>query len=361
MKTRESTFSARQEPDANRAVAAFDENLALVCSGTSLSAAAALEMMELIIAGIVPEEKIEQYLVALAAKKESVEELVGSAIALRRHCVPFHTPHENIIDNCGTGGDGAGTFNISTVASLVIAASGQPVVKHGNRSASGRVGSADLLEHWGISVNLPLPISLQCLQRFNFAFLFAPQYHPTAKSVAAIRKKIGRPTIFNLLGPLCNPATPPYQLLGVPNVGIAEKMAGAILQLGIRRAFVITSGAGVDELLPGENHVLVIEAGRIRSTKMSGAEAGFPKCTLKDLQGGDVRQNAAIAAEILSGAQGPARDTVVFNAAAALVCTAAEADIRTAVERCSHTIDAGLAKSLLENLQQFSRESQVSA
>ena len=335
-------------------VSFFEQCLKRVQGGQNLSESQALRMMEMIVSCTVTADQIEAYLRALAEKGESVDEIVGSAMTMRAHAVPF-TACGNPIDNCGTGGDGAGTFNISTVAALVIASAGQPVVKHGNRSASGRVGSADLMEEMGINIALGPEDSRTSLERFNFAFLFAPQYHPAARSVAPIRKRLGRPSIFNLLGPLCNPAKPPYQLLGVSSLVNAEKIAHAALQLGVKRAFVITTNDGVDELTPGgANHVFVVEHDRVERTELSARDAGLPECSLVDLQGGDVQHNAAIAEAVFQGRPGAPRDVVVFNAGAALLCTGAAASLKEGCDRCTMAIDNGDAQRLMEQLRDFS-------
>ncbi len=348
--TMNSLPSSQREPMRDDA-SFFDTCLDLVREGASQQEKDAERMMEFIVQGSVPHQKIADYLVALAEKSESVDEIVGSARVLRAHAVPFPALGD-CIDNCGTGGDGAGTFNISTVAALVVASAGQPVVKHGNRSASGRVGSADLLEELGIRIDLDPEAALVWLRRFNFAFLFAPQYHPAAKAVAPIRKQLGRPTIFNLLGPLCNPAQPPYQLLGVPDRTIADKIAQAILRLGIKRAFVITGENGVDELIPaGRNDVLIVESGQIRRTNFAAHDAGLTECSLRDLQGGDVKRNAAIATSILDGARGAPRDVVIFNAAAALLCTGAVRSLKDGCARGAAAIDKGDTRKLLDQLR----------
>jgi anthranilate phosphoribosyltransferase len=346
-------FPERSSPEE---VSFFANCAERVRQNVSLPENDAQQMMELIVRGVVPSECIEDYLVALAEKSENADEIVGSARALRDHAVPFHASG-NCIDNCGTGGDGAGTFNISTVSALVIAAAGQPVVKHGNRSASGRVGSADLMEALGVKVDLNVEVAQISLQRFNFAFLYAPYYHPAAKRVAPLRKRLGRPTIFNLLGPLCNPAQPPYQLIGVPSRTIAEKISQAVLRLGIKRAFIVTGNAGVDELIPeGCNDVFVVEGGRGIHTTFSGHDAGLDECSLNDIQGGDVERNATIAMNILDGDSGPPRDAVLFNASAALLCTGAVRSLKEGCARCRAAIDNGDARKLLHNLRSFSRE-----
>ena len=330
-----------------------DRAIAEICEGLSLDADKAERMMELVINSELSSDAIELYLTSLAEKGESVDELVGSATALRRACVKFPACGP-LLDNCGTGGDGAGTFNISTVAALVIASAGQPIVKHGNRSASGRVGSADLLEALGIDIALDVEPARRCLTRTNFAFLFAPRYHPAAKSVASIRRRIGRPTIFNWLGPICNPANPQFQLLGVPNARFAETIALTCLRLGLKRAFVVSNSEGVDELMPfGENRVLIAEDGRIEEFILNAQDANVDECMGSSLQGGDVARNKEIALEVLSGAKGARRDAVLLNAAAALLCTRAAGTLIDGMRNCARAIDSGKTIELLRHLQKF--------
>lgn len=360
---KKSSVADKASPQAGQSlregVSRFVDCTHRVQAGHSLSAVEAERMMVSIVRGIVPDECIGHYLTALADKGESVAEIVGSARALRAHAIPFSAPG-GPIDNCGTGGDGTGTFNISTVAALVIASTGQPVVKHGNRSASGRVGSADLMEALGVRIDLEPEASGISYRRFHFAFLFAPQYHPAAKIVAPLRRRLGRPTLFNLMGPLCNPAKPAHQLLGTAGRPIAHKISEAVLGLGIKRAFVVTGGDGVDELIPnGPNDVFVVEGGQVSRTSFSAHHAGLNECSLADLQGGDVRHNAALAMEILRGAPGPPRDAVIFNAGAALLCCGAVSSLEDGVARCASAVDRGESQILLEALRAFSREQGV--
>jgi len=332
----------------------FTHILHIVRSGGDLSVEQAAMAMQLVLSEEVVEHDIEAYLCALADKGESVDEIVGSAIALRERAIPF-AACVDCIDNCGTGGDGAGTFNISTVSALVIAAAGCPVVKHGNRSASGRVGSADLLEGLEIQIDLDPTIAGECFRRLGFVFLFAPKYHVALGPLAAIRRRIGKPTIFNLVAPLCNPANPPFQFLGAPNIEKAELLAQAIARLGIRRAFVVTAENGVDELIPGAfNTAFEVEGKQVSRKPLDLGSTGVPECSLDDLRGGDLEKNVSIAIDVLRGGKGPCRNVVVLNAGAALLCAGVELSLQSACERCAAAIDRGHGWSLVHDLCDFS-------
>jgi anthranilate phosphoribosyltransferase len=322
-----------------------------VAAGRSLSEGEAAEMMSAIVSGHVPDDLLAAYLVALADKGESVDEIVGSVRALRAAALPFDALPDTV-DTCGTGGDGRGTFNISTVAALVVAAAGQPVVKHGNRSASGRVGSADLLAALGVPTELEPAASAELLRRERFAFLFAPQYHPAARHAAAVRRRLGRPTIFNLLGPLCNPARPAFQVTGAPGAARARQLAAAHLRLGTRRAFVVTGVNGTDELTPSTtNEVFEVADGQIRDRRISAADAGLAEHPLEALDGGDAATNAAIALRVLSGERGAARDAVLLNAGLALVAAGRATTLAAACACCGAGLDRGAVAALLERLR----------
>jgi anthranilate phosphoribosyltransferase len=330
-----------------------------VAAGRAQSEEQAAGMMRAVMAGWVPDEPLAAYLVALADKGESVDEIVGSARALRAVAVPFAAPAD-AVDTCGTGGDGHGTFNISTVAALVAAAAGQPVVKHGNRSASARVGSADLLAALGVATELAPAASAELLRREGFAFLFAPQYHPAARHAAAVRRKLGRPTIFNLVGPLCNPARPAFQVTGAAGAATAQKLAEAHLRLGTRRAFVVTGADGADELTPNAaNEVREVADGQITLRRIGAADAGVAEHPLEELRGGDVAANTAIALRVLWGQRGAPRDAVLMNAGLALVATGREMSLAAAVVRCGECIDSGAVAALLYRLRAFSEKGSV--
>jgi anthranilate phosphoribosyltransferase len=324
-----------------------------VAAGRDLCEAEAAAMMQAIVSGSVPEDLLAAYLVALANKGESVDEIVGSAQVLRAAAIPFVAPLDTV-DTCGTGGDGQNTFNISTVAALVVAAVGQPVVKHGNRSASGRVGSADLLAALGVATDLEPAVSAEQLRRERFTFLFAPQYHPAARHAAEVRRRLGRPTIFNLLGPLCNPARPAFQVTGTPGRDKARKVAEAHLRLGTQHAFVVTSANGTDELTPSAaNEAFEIADGQVTPRQFSANDAGVAVHPPEALCGGDAATNAAIALRVLWGERGAPRDAVVMNAGLALVAAGRETALAAAATRCGECLDRGIVLALLYRLRAY--------
>ncbi|MBI4718649.1 MAG: anthranilate phosphoribosyltransferase [Planctomycetes bacterium] len=313
----------------------------------SLSEAHARRMMELIYARRLSAAELTEYLQLGAAKGASVEEVVGSARAVRNLQSPLHVPFA-VMDTCGTGGDHSATFNISTVAALVVAAAGQPVAKHGNRSSSGGVGSADLLEALGVTTDPPLESPKESLRRHRFAFLFAPRFLPAAPWVRAARRVVRGPTWFNLIGPLCNPARPAVQVVGTFNESAARVLAEAALRLGVRRMFLPTGPGGIDELVPcGPNQVLALEAGRIRPFVLVAEDGGLSCCDAVALRGGDAATNAGIAARIIAGERGAARDAVVMNAGLALWAAGRADGLRDGCERCAAGLDRGQGHELL--------------
>lgn len=317
----------------------------------SLSEAHARRMMELVLArGLSPSELVE-YLQLGAAKGASVDEVVGSVQAVRSLQTLLNTPFE-VVDTCGTGGDHSATFNISTVAALVVAAAGQPVAKHGNRSSSSRVGSADLLAAMGLATDPPLDSLIESLRRHRFAFLFAPRFLPPAPWVRAARREVRGPTWFNLVGPLCNPARPALQVVGTFSESAARVLVEAALRLGARRMFLLTGPGGIDELVPcGPNLVLALEAGRIRRFVLVAEDGGLPCCDPTALRGGDAVTNARIAARIIAGERGAARDAVVMNAGLALWAAGGADGLRDGCERCAASLDRGEVQELLLSLR----------
>jgi len=310
-----------------------------------------LAMRALTVPGI-PQAVSSAYLEALVVKGESVDEIVGSARAVLSQAVPFPKQDE-ALDTCGTGGDGGATFNVSTAAALVVAAAGVEVVKHGNRSSSGRVGSADLLEALGIRIDVSPEELLERLRRFRFAFLFAPQFHPAVKALAPVRRQLKRPTIFNLIGPLCNPARPPFQVVGVCSPAIAERMALAMSRLGLRRAAIVTGPDRIDELAPsGENRVWFVAGSEITPSLLSASDAGLAHCELAELRGGDAATNAEIVRAVLRGERGAPRDAVLMNAGLALVVAGRCPTLAQGCACCAEAIDQGAALRLLEDLRE---------
>jgi anthranilate phosphoribosyltransferase len=297
--------------------------------------------------------QIGALLAALAVRGETEDEVVGFARVMRERAVPLRS--QGAVDTCGTGGDGAGTFNISTVASFVVAGCGVPVAKHGNRSASGSCGSADVLEALGVRLDPPVATVQRSLDEAGWAFLFAPGFHAATRHAVAPRKELGVRTCFNLLGPLTNPARPAGQVVGVPRPHLAAFLARCLQRLGIARAWVV-HGAGLDELsLCGPTEVAAIEDGAVRTFRVVPEDAGLPRCAPEALQGGDAARNAAIAREVLAGRGGAARDVVVLNAAAALVVAGRARDLRQAAALAAEAIDRGRAAAVLEKAREVAR------
>jgi anthranilate phosphoribosyltransferase len=320
--------------------------LAKVMRGEALSEEEASAAMGIIMDGEATAAQIGALLAALSVRGETEDEVVGFARTMRSRAVPLRA--RGAVDTCGTGGDGAGTFNISTVASFVVAACGATVAKHGNRSASGSCGSADVLEALGVRVDAPLEAVQGCLDELGWAFLFAPAFHASTRHAALPRKELGVRTCFNLLGPLTNPAQPEAQLVGVPRPELAPFMARCLGRLGVRRAWVV-HGSGLDELsLCGPTTVAAIDGGRLEEREVRPEDAGLQPCAPEALRGGDAATCARITQEVLGGARGPRRDVVVFNAAAALLVAGVASDLRDGARRAAEAIDDGRALRVLD-------------
>jgi anthranilate phosphoribosyltransferase len=328
-------------------------HLAKVLRGDRLDEQEAGAVMAAIMDGEATPAQIGALLAALAVRGETEDEVVGFARVMRERAVPLRS--QGAVDTCGTGGDGAGTFNISTVASFVVAGCGVPVAKHGNRSASGSCGSADVLEALGVRLDPPVATVQRSLDEAGWAFLFAPGFHAATRHAVAPRKELGVRTCFNLLGPLTNPARPAGQVVGVPRPHLAAFLARCLQRLGIARAWVV-HGAGLDELsLCGPTEVAAIEDGAVRTFRVVPEDAGLPRCAPEALQGGDAARNAAIAREVLAGRGGAARDVVVLNAAAALVVAGRARDRRQAAARAAEAIARGRAAAVLEKAREVAR------
>jgi anthranilate phosphoribosyltransferase len=259
------------------------------------------------------------------------------------------------IDTCGTGGDGASTFNISTVASLVVAGCGVPVAKHGNRAVSGSCGSADVLEQLGVRIDAPLETVQRCLDEAGWAFLFAPAFHASTRHAAVPRRELGVRTAFNLLGPLTNPAFPDAQVVGVPRPELTEVMARCLGRLGVRRAWVV-HGAGLDELSPAApTRVSECADGAVRTFTVEASAAGCAPCAVEDLRGGDAARNASIARAVLAGEPGAPREAVVMNAAAALLVAGRAADLAEGARQARESLDSGAAAAVLDRVARMTR------
>jgi anthranilate phosphoribosyltransferase len=315
------------------------------------AAAAMDEIME----GRAVPAQIAGLLIALAMKGERPSEVVGLARTMRARATTLSRTHEDIFDTCGTGGDRAHTFNVSTIAALVVAACGVRVAKHGNRSVSSRCGSADLFEALGVNITAPAPVVERCLDETGIAFFFAPTFHPSMRHAAPTRRELGVRTAFNLLGPLTNPAGAARQLVGVPRPELTELVARSLGQLGSRRAWVVHGADGLDEIsTTGYTKVSEYRHGASNTFYLHPGDVGLPKAAPEALRGGDAAENARIAREILAGARGPARDIVLFNAGASLLIAGAVSDIAEGLRRSAEAIDSGQAATILQQLIEVS-------
>lgn len=312
--------------------------------------------MRLILSGTVSPVQLSAFLVLLPPRKVDAAVLVGLARAMRAAMLPVDAGPGTCLDTCGTGGDGANTFNISTVAAFVVAGAGVRVAKHGNRSASSMCGSADVLEALGVKIGLTPAQMGASIREVGIGFLFAPALHPALRHAAPVRSELKIRTVLNLMGPLCNPAGAAAQLIGVPGEGIGDEMAQAIAQLGGGRQFLVHGSDGLDEItLTGTTTVWRVEDGAVRKEYWQPKDFGLPRASLDTLVGGDRFANAAITREILSGAPGPRRDIVVMNAAAGLLVAGAYADLGEAVAAAAQSIDSGAALAKLVAMVEFSQ------
>ncbi|MCY2973571.1 MAG: anthranilate phosphoribosyltransferase [Planctomycetota bacterium] len=294
-------------------------------------------------------------LLALRAKGESVSELIGAALAMRRAMTPIKTSRTNLLDTCGTGGDGAKTFNISTAAAIIAAAAGATVAKHGNRKITSATGSADVLAELGIKIDASREIVERCIEEVGIGFCYAPLLHPAMKHVSEVRRSLGVPTLFNYLGPLCNPAGASYQVLGVGRADLQEKIASALLQLPIHAAIVVRGEDGLDEVtLSSNTQVLHIQNGSIERLQWNPGSFGKSPIAIESLCVESPSESAEVIREILAGKLGPARDIVVCNAAAGLWLAGIEQNLLAAVERCEKAIDRGDAAKTLTQLAALS-------
>ena len=296
-------------------------------------------------------------LVALRMKGETADEITGAAMAMRERVTPLTVDRDRIIDTCGTGGDGRGTFNVSTVAALVAAGAGASVAKHGNRAVSSSCGSADVLAALGVNIDLDAARMSDVLRRAGISFLFAPKLHPAMGAVAAIRRELGVRTIFNVLGPLTNPAFARRQVLGVYSLHLVDVLARVLLALGADHAMVVHSRDGLDEIsISAATHVAEVRDGVLHSYELTPEEIGVSRYSLSELAGGDARENARIAREILSGGNGARTEIVVANAGAALYVSGAAASIAEGVSMARETIASGAGMAKLQELVAVTNE-----
>lgn len=332
--------------------APLSEILLKLCRREDLTRTEAREAFMHIMSGEATDAQIGGLLVGLAAKGTTVEELVGAAMVMRDKAIPIECDGDGvIIDTCGTGGDVRSTFNISTAAALIIAAAGVRVVKHGNRSATSRAGSADVLEKLGINLDLNPEQLKQCLDASGICFAFARYHHPAMKFVGAARASLGIPTIFNLLGPLTNPARARHQLLGVFRPELTDRLATVLRELGSQRAWVVHAEDGLDELSTiGRTRISELKDGDVHTWTLDPTDLDLPYARLSDLRIDNVDQAADALRRVLAGEKGPRRDIAVLNAAAGLVVAEQQEDLRSALRVAGDAIDSGRALQTLEAL-----------
>jgi anthranilate phosphoribosyltransferase len=329
----------------------------------SLTREQARTVMAEVLACQCTDSQIAALLVALHMKGESIEEIVGFAEAIRAVATPMNlfsaldvsgTGRDALVDTCGTGGDASGTFNISTATALVVAGAGVRVAKHGNRSITSKCGSADVMEALGVRLSLPSDRLAQCLQVAGIAFLFAPAMHSAMKHVQTARRELRLRTVFNLLGPLTNPAGASAQVVGVYSVDLVDKLAEALSMLGLHRALVVHGLDGLDEItITGLTRVAEVREGKVRTYEVAPEEFGLDRAPIETIAGGDAAANAAIIREILAGKKSPRRDVVLLNASAALVAAGKTDHLADALPLAVASIDSGAAAKKLETLVQF--------
>ena len=327
------------------------EAIQLLENGQSLEQNQMTEVFDTIMKGECKNDQIEAFLVGLHEKGETVEELAGAAAAMRKHMTPIPTRRESCVDTCGTGGGNAGTFNISTAAAIVAASAGASVAKHGNNKSTSKTGSADVLKALGVNIDCSVQTVQKCLDQLGLCFCYAPLFHPSVKNATKVRKKLTHPTIFNLLGPLCNPAKAPFQILGAGRGETREKLAKALALLGTERSLVVHSRDGLGEISIGDiTDVSEIRGKHVTSGTLAPVDFGLSKGNLIMIKASDPRESAEIILRVLNGHSGAARDIVVANAAAALWISGLCDSLEIGAERCSTAIDNGQANEMLKEL-----------
>lgn len=332
------------------------EAIQCAVKGGDLSYKEAEAVMDEIMGGTASPIQMSAYLTAMALKGPTIDEITASAAGMRKHCVRVLTEMD-ALEIVGTGGDGSNSFNISTTAALVVSAAGVPVAKHGNRAASSRCGAADVLEALGVNIAIPPEHSKRLLDEIGLCFLFAQNYHIAMRYVAPVRKELGIRTIFNVLGPLANPAGANMQLLGVYEEELVEPIAHVLYNLGVKQAMVVYGQDGLDEIsTSAPTSVCEVKNGEFLRHTITPEEFGFARCEKDALLGGTPQENAAIVRDILSGVKGPKRDAVVLNSAAALHVARPEIAMRDAVAQAEKTIDSGAALAQLERFIALSNE-----
>ena len=333
----------------------IQEAIAKVVEKVDLTETEAQEVMNEIMSGQATEAQIGSYITALRMKGETIDEITGSVRSMRGKATVIKTKHPEVLDTCGTGGDGSHTFNISTTAALVVAGAGVAVAKHGNRSVSSKSGSADLLKELGVNTEAPPEVVERCLDEVGVGFLFAPLLHGAMKHAIGPRREIVVRTIFNILGPLTNPAGARSQMVGVFAPYLTETVAQVLSNLGSVRALVVHGADGLDEItITGSTKVSELKDGQVKTYYIDPKNFGIERGSLKDILGGEPPQNAQITRDILEGKEGPTRDTVILNSAAALVVAAAASDLEEGMTKAAQSIDSGAAKEKLSLLIEYS-------
>jgi anthranilate phosphoribosyltransferase len=324
--------------------------------GRDLTREEAREAMHEIMRGEATQAQIAGFLVALRAKGETADEIAGCAEAMRGHVLPVQPQRTDLVDTAGTGGDGKHTLNISTAAALVAAAAGAGVAKHGNRAASSQTGSADVLEALGFELDIPPEAIAQSIDDLGFGFMFAQAHHPAMKYAAPVRKELGTRTVFNVLGPLTNPARARAQVVGVYSAALVRPIAEALVQLGSHRAFVVHGADGIDELSPtGPNLVCEVVDGGVRERTIDPAELGLEPCRIEELAGGSPPENAALIRAVFEGEQSGRRSAILLNAAGAIAAGGHAEDLHEGIELARAAIDSGAATARLDELISFSK------
>ena len=326
--------------------------------GHDLTREEARETMALIMRGEATQAQIGGFLVALRAKGETADEIAGCAEAMREHVLPVRPSRQDLVDTAGTGGDGGRTFNISTAAALVAAAAGAAVAKHGNRAVSSASGSADVLEALGFRLELPAEQIARSIDELGFGFMFAPTHHPAMRHAAPVRRELGVRTVFNVLGPLTNPAGARAQIVGVYSPALVRTIAEVLAQLGARRAFVVHGAAGIDELSPaGPNLVAEVVDGEVREREIDPLDLGVERCRPEELEGGSPAENAGAIRDVFERrGNGGRRSAILLNAAGAIAAGGAADDLAEGLELARSALDSGAAAERLEQLAAFTHE-----
>lgn len=333
------------------------ESTKIAKSGQSLNREQMTEVVDAIMKGNCLDEQIEGLLVALHEKGETVEELAGAASALRMHMNPIETRRENVVDTCGTGGGKSGTFNISTAAAIVAAAAGGSVAKHGNRKSTSKTGSADVLTELGVNIQCSNATVKKCLDQLGLCFCFAPLFHPSVKHVMNVRKKLSHPTIFNLIGPLCNPANAPFQVLGAGRGETRQLLAEALAMLGTKRSIVVHSRDGLGEISISDiTDVSEVQGKYITEGTLAPKDFGITSGNHTLLSASDPAESAEKIQRVLAGHSGPTRDIVIANAAAALWVSGLCDGLESGAERAGRAIDNGQATEMLKELKELTNK-----